>query len=840
LEALLTSSTAARSPARSLAAKLSKISQQLQIFLWFLYNRPIRSQLDCVEYFVMSKKLLVYLSLIAFTCAPMHSLLAAYPSTAVEAFEDRKIASIDIQAENLPPNASFDPKTVISRLKTKVGDPFSQMIFDSDLKALSDEYDRVEPSIRVQNSEVYITIKVWPRPTIRTIKWTGNTHMKTKTLQKELGVKPSAVFNRQAFNKAFNKVKEYYIKKGYFESQLQYIVIPDTKTNEVDIAIDVREGRSGKIDNIVFKGFTSKERSEILGMIYTKKYNFFTSWLTGAGIFNEEAVEQDKLTIVNLLQNRGYADAKVDIFVKESKTEGKIVLEIVAERGPVFHFGKITFKGNSLFTDEQIDAVFQARPGAVYSPDKLRESAQAIKELYGRKGHIEANVQYETRLVGHEPIYNVYYQIDEGEQYKIGMVRVFGNVQTEAHVILRESLLVPGETFDSAKLKATQRRLENIGYFKSVNVYAVRTQDDQALGENYRDVYIEVEETTTGNISLFFGFSSADNLFGGLDLSESNFRYKGIPRVFKDGLSSLRGGGEYAHARASLGAKQNSYIITWLTPYFRDTLWRVGFDISATQNTLISEDYDIKTVGFSLYANYPLNNWWTFGTKYRFRQSLNKLHGDPGHDEREQARQDGVISGIGSSITFDSTDSAIKPHNGFRSVLEAEFVGIGGKYTFLHFGYVNSYYTQLWRHGIMKYRWDLRFIDPIFGLPPGKVPLSERFFIGGLTSVRGYKDFDLGAHFAKTGDPKGGISSTVLSLEYLHEVLPIVDLFVFVDAGSISMERFEFATFRMTYGVGTRLELINRVPVILGLGFPVNKQHSADTRKFFFSMGGQF
>ena len=213
----------------------------------------------------------------------------------------------------------------------------------------------------------------------------------------------------------------------------------------------------------------------------------------------------------------------------------------------------------------------------------------------------------------------------------------------------------------------------------------------------------------------------------------------------------------------------------------------------------------------------------------------------PGRGEREQARHDGVISGIGSSITFDSTDSAIKPHNGFRSVLEAEIVGVWGDYNFLRFAYINSYYTQLWRHGIMKYRWDLRFIDPIFKTKsPNDVPLSERFFIGGLTSVRGYKDFDLGAHFAKTGDPKGGISSTVLSLEYLHEVLPIVDLFAFVDAGSISMDRFEFSTFRMTYGVGTRLELINRVPVILGLGFPVNKQHSADTRKFFFSMGGQF
>ena len=786
----------------------------------------------------MSKKVLIYLSLIAFTCAPIHSLMAAYSS--VEAFEERKIANIEIQAENLPPNVSFDPKTVISRLKTKVGDPFSQMIFDSDLKTLSDEYDRVEPNIRVQNGEVYVTIKVWPRPTIRTIKWNGNVHIKTSTLQKELGIKPSAVFNRQAFNKAFNKVKEYYVKKGYFESQLQYAITSDTKTNEVDVIIDVHEGRSGRIDNIVFKGFTKGERSEILGMIYTKKYNLFTSWLTGAGIYNEEALEQDKLTIINLLQNRGYADAKVDIYVREAKTEGKIILEIDADRGPIFHFGKITFKGNTLFTDQEIDAVFLARPNAVYSPEKLRESSQAIKDLYGRKGYIDANVQYETHLVSHEPVYNVYYRIDEGEQYKIGMVRIFGNVQTEAHVILRESLLVPGETFDSAKFKATQMRLENMGYFKNVNVYAVSTQDDQALGENYRDVYIEVEETTTGNISLFFGFSSADDVFGGLDLSESNFNYKGIPRVFKDGLSALRGGGEYAHARASWGAKQRSYTLSWLTPYFRDTLWRVGFDVSETHSTLISDDYDINTFGFSLYASYPLNYYWTFGTKYRFRNSIIHVPKKSSKQEREQAHHDGVISGIGSSLTFDSTDSAIKPHNGFRSSLEAEFVGIWGDYDYLRFAYVNNYYTQLWRHGIMKYRWDLRFIEPLFkSNSPEKIPLSERFFIGGLNTVRGYRDFDLGPHF-DGGDPKGGISATVLSIEYLHEVFSFMDLFVFADAGSIALRRFHFATFRCTAGFGTRLELINRVPIILGLGFPINRDEHSDARKFFFSMGGQF
>ena len=787
----------------------------------------------------MKGKFFIYLSLIALTCMPATHLRAA-EYTPVETLEYRKVASIDVVFETSATNVSYDPKTVLNRLDTKVGDPFSQLAFDKDLKLLSEEYDRIEPVVTVQSGEVYITLKVWPRPTIRTITWAGNEHMRTKRLQSELGVKLHSVFNRQAFNKAFNKVKEYYVKRGYFESELSYTIVPDPKTNEVDIQIEVREGRSGKIENILFKGFTAKERSQLLAMVYTKKYNLFTSWLTGSGHYSEDALEQDKLTIINYMQNRGYADARVDIRILEAKSEGKIIIEISVDRGVVYHFGKVSFKGNTLFSCQEIDSVFLARPGGIYAPEKLHKSAQNIKELYGRKGYIDAEAQYETQLSADKAQYAVQFTIDEGQQYKIGLVRIFGNVQTQSHVILRESLLVPGETFDSAKLKATQQRLENIGYFKSVNVYAVRTQDDQDLGENYRDVYIEVEETTTGNVSLFVGFSSADNVFGGLDLSESNFNYKGFGKLFKQGPSAMRGGGEYAHARVNVGAKQRSYSISWVTPYFRDTLWRVGFDITDSHSTLISKNYDIDTFGFSFFASYPITNLWSFGAKYRFRNAMIHVAKRTGPIEREETRHDGIISGLGSSLTFDSTDSALKPHRGFRSLLEAEFVGIGGDFTFLKFGYLNSYYTPLWKRGTMKYRFDFRFIEPIIKTEhPNDIPVSERFFIGGINSVRGYRDFDLGGHF-KSGDPKGGISATVLSLEYMQEILPIMDVFLFVDAGSVAMHRFYVANFQMSTGIGTRLELINRVPVILGYGIPINPSSHQEERRFFFSMGGQF
>jgi outer membrane protein insertion porin family len=575
-------------------------------------------------------------------------------------------------------------------------------------------------------------------------------------------------------------------------------------------------------------------------MIYTKKYNLFTSWLTATGTYREEALEQDKLTIVNFLQNKGYADAKVNIWIKEAKKAGKIIIKIETERGALFHFNKVTYEGNILFDDKEIETRFSVRPEAIYSPEKLRGTADAIKEMYGRKGYIDATVEYETQLVEDAPLYNVHFKVEEGQQYKIGLIRVFGNIQTQTGVILHESLLIPGEKFDSAKLKATQKRLESMGYFKNVNVYAVRSKEDQTLGDNYRDVYIEVEETTTGNVSLFFGFSTADSGFGGLELAENNFNYKGIPQLFSKGYRAIRGGGEYAHMRFNVGARQRTYSLAWVTPYFRDSLWRVGFNAEAGHSSLQSKDYNINTLGLSVFASYPLSYQWTFGTKYRVRYSRNRIEHDHDKKERQEADADGVISAIGSSLTYDTTDSALKPHNGLRSIIDAEFAGLGGRWHFLRYGFVNSYYTQLWKGGIMKYRADLRFIEPLLSTNHASdIPLSERFFLGGETSVRGFVPFSLGPHFSN-GAPSGGISSTLLSIEYLHELFSFLDPFVFADAGNVERHRFFIGKLRLSYGFGVRLDIMKRLPMIIGMGFPVNNGDKHNVRRFFFSMGGQF
>lgn len=793
----------------------------------------------------MNKKFLLYVTPLILAAAPMHHVFAEQPS--IEAYEHKKVAQIKIKMENLPPGSSFNSSQVLTKLNTKAGDPFSQSTFDQDLKTLSQEYDRTEPSIEVKNGEIYITILIWQKPVIKQIKFIHK-KFKTHTLEHELGIEPNSVFNRDEFNRAFNKLKEFYIKKGYFEAQLDYTIIPIPNKNEMNIVIKIDEGRSGKVKKLSFEGFTNGEESAILEMIHTKKFNLFTSWLTGKGIYHEEALEHDKLIIIDYLQNQGYADAKVTITTTDS--DQGVMIVVKATKGQLFHFGHVTFAGNTLFTDEEIQRVLLTKDEAIYSPEKLRKTIQEIKDLYGNKGYIETDVQYTLQLVQAEPVYNLHFQIEENEQFKVGMIRVLGNIQTNTSVILHEAIITPGEVFDSRKLKATQHRLEAMGYFKSVNVYAVRSADDTSLGPNYRDVIIEVDETTTGNASLFFGFSSVDSIYGGFDLAETNFNYKGLGKFWKS-LSALRGGGEYTHARASWGAKESKYSISWMTPYFRDTPWRVGFDTSYSTNRLQSKDYDIKNLGFSLYANYPFTPYLTHGWKLRMNNAIIDVKKQAGAEALEQEKNSGLVAGLGASINYDSTDNAFKPHRGLRSIFETELAGIRRHsslqrmFPFLKFAFINNYYYPVWRKGTLKTRFDLQYIYPFGGNGDFEnIPLSERFFLGGESSVRGYKAFKIGPKFIKNGvrqqdEPTGGISSFLWSVEYLQNIYKPVDAFVFFDSGSISDKKFDFGKVLMSYGVGLRLELIARSPVIVGYGFPINPGKTPLTR-FFFAMGGQF
>lgn len=766
-------------------------------------------------------------------------------------YENLQIKQIQVIG-NVPDGCFFDGELVTTRIKTRQGDLFSQTLFDNDLKVLAVDYDRVEPCFAVVEGKLVLTLKVWPKPMIRSIIWNGNCGIESKELQKELGICICTTFDRVCFNKAFHKIKAYYLKKGYFEAELNYNIEFDCLTNEVDISVCINEGRSGWISRIYFQGFCPEEEDEILDRMVTKKYNPFMSWMSNEGMYNEDAVNYDQAQIVNYLHDRGYADATVEIRLVDSpRFLERMHLYIIADRGDPYSIGNITFSGNEVFTDEEIENCFLIQEGGIFSPELLRATTMRIEHLYGRKGYIDANISFEPKLeMNCEQVYSVDLTIEEGEKYYVGMVKVFGNCTTQTNVILHETLLIPGEVFNSEKMEATEIRLQNVGYFSNVNVYAVRTEEESCLKGNYRDVHIEVEEKQTGRFGVFFGYSTVESLFGGVNITESNFNSAGLGSLFSRNGPGLRGGGEHVNITASIGQKTTSYGLGWTKPYFMDSRWSVGFDIEKSTNSYISSDYDIKSIRYNLRATRPINAFTRFGVHYRISNSYvnfdndsNKLfHGCK--ELCEASKIHGLISGIGWQLSYDSTNRIEMPSRGFRSMIEMELVGIGGDHTYISFGYLNSYYYPVSEKGTIKLRGDFKFIQPIFGTSFDHIPLNERFFLGGDNIMRGYKAYKLGPLFCsnneKVRDPMGGISLQILSLEYNHTIFSKLNGFLFVDGGSLSKDTWYVERLYLSAGFGARIRLLDSFPpVTLGVGFPINPL-KGETKNFFLSFGGSF
>lgn len=347
---------------------------------------------------------------------------------------------------------------------------------------------------------------------------------------------------------------------------------------------------------------------------------------------------------------------------------------------------------------------------------------------------------------------------------------------------------------------------------------------------------------------------------GGLDLTERNFNIRGLPKALCGNISELRGGGEFFHVKGTVGKAQNSILISWMNPYVYDTLWRFGVELSRTWSEL-QDDVKVVTYGGSVYTNYPLSNYWTAGMRQRVRHAKDNISIHPIDkseiaaqsvaEVKEQLNQNGLVSAFSGNISYDSTDNAIKPHRGWRSYLEAEVAGIGGSYDFVKLSYLNAIYWPLWSKGTFKLRGDFKFIVPFGKTNRYTVPYSERFFLGGEGTVRGYKPFILGpvvklknaeGQFEHTDTPYGGLSSSLLSIEYNQEIFRMLDVFTFVDAGSVEFASFKISEIRPTTGIGLRIDIGNRTPIIVGYGIPLVKKdrHDGKWQKVFFSMGGQF
>ncbi|MFN0065715.1 MAG: BamA/TamA family outer membrane protein, partial [Chlamydiales bacterium] len=205
------------------------------------------------------------------------------------------------------------------------------------------------------------------------------------------------------------------------------------------------------------------------------------------------------------------------------------------------------------------------------------------------------------------------------------------------------------------------------------------------------------------------------------------------------------------------------------------------------------------------------------------------------------------LSSVGVLFIYDNTDHPRRPTDGLRSRFLYELYGLGGNFQMMKFSYLNSFYYPVVKNLVFKARLDFNFIHKYGTTTTFDVPFSERFFLGGETTVRGYRPYVIGPKFDAM-QPYGGLSSTLFSeeLQYTLWKCPFIDLFCFVDGGTVNLEEFTIQNLNTAVGFGTRIEVMKNTPMMFGLGWPihpteiVNGQKVNNAQRFFFSMGGTF
>lgn len=780
-------------------------------------------------------------------------------------YQNLIIRKICVSIENQAPGDVDESLAVLHRLQTREGESFDQEAFDRDLKNLTAEYDWVEPRISVENNQITVQLDIKKRPSITSFEVEGSSFKKNKIL-KEGELSRGMVYNRDNFYQAIHKIRDFYIKKGFFKVEVSYTMDKVPNANEVAITIQVNEGPKGRINKIVYKGFSKEEESEISNLIRTHKFSIITSWLTGTGTIKEEEFAQDTQMIVGHLQNKGYVDAHATMKL-DPLPRNQLALVITLDRGEKYKVHNISFSGETLYKEEEIKDALTLKSGDVFSMDKVRVAQEKIKELYTKDGYLHTNVDYTLTLLPETHEYDINFSVEESEQYRVGLVMISGNYCTTKNVVYNNIDLEPGEVFDNRKLKSTQKRLQSTGYFKNVNVYPIKCQENVPNAPDYCDVMVEVNEAQTGNMSLFVGASSTDSVFGGVDLTENNFNIAGFRNLWSEGPCALRGGGQYFQAKAQVGAKETDVGFTWMDPYFNDSLWRFSVDFNYNFNKIISKNYNLHAITGAIGARYPVSPNFSYGYRFRVKDSIVRVN--PKVFEPEDQKKDvdsaeeakieaaakrdrnfnsGVVAGVAGLVGYDTTDNALKPHRGFRSNFEGEFAGLYRRvdtysdFPFIKLGYLNSYYFPIWSKGTLKTRTDFKFIELLMGGEFEALPLTERFFLGGEGTVRGYAPAKIGPAYEDNSDnPKGGISSMLLSVEYLQNIAKPLDAFVFFDSGAISDSPFSMGKkLYMSTGAGVRIDIGRQLPLVVGVGFPLNPDNSDQVSKVFFSMAGEF
>ncbi|HWB01912.1 MAG TPA: outer membrane protein assembly factor BamA [Verrucomicrobiales bacterium] len=738
-----------------------------------------------------------------------------------------------------------DRARVISLMRLKVGEPWTQEKEEDDLRALYNSGNFTNSSITTVDvpGGLKVIVTVDARPAMGELVFQGNTVFTSDRLKDEVEFKSGGVVDDTKLSEAKAKILEMYKKKGYPDAVVTYELQPGATSGFSRIVIRIDEGGRGVINSVLFEGNTVFSSGRLRGEITSDNRNWLKIWDLKRKL-DHEKLEKDIVALHDFYGNHGYFDARATAqAVPAPGNSGKINLVFTIVEGPQYTTAGVNVAGNKIYTTEQLLPVFQLEAGKTFSLEGMRADLETISEYYGARGYAEVRVTPRIDKRADNQLF-VTYAIEEGGQFKVGKINIIGNNDTRDMVIRRELVIAPGDDYNTIKIRKSIQKVKNLDYFEENNGVDFMPVSSE-LGPEYKDINLTVNEKKTGQLQFGAGFSSIDSLVGMVELTQRNFDLTNWP--------TFTGGGQRFRLSLRAGSKRKDFLLSITEPYFMQKRLSVGGDIFWTEKTYLSDVYDQRDAGFTLNVRTPLTDNSDLRLNYTIQEVeiYNIDQADPETSDAIKAEEGKFLqSRLGASWVFDNRNSFQQPSKGHKISLDTTFSGefLGGEVNTYSVSITGQKYWKLPFKSVFALEGRLAVVDSTDG---GTVPIFERLTLGGANNLRGFKYREVGFQVPGTddgtldrfGEPLGGNSAGYLTAEYTFPVIRKIRGALFADAGFVNKDSWDFSLsdYNADVGIGVRFTLPVLGPIKLDYGWPVVADDANDgSGRFNFSVDYKF
>jgi outer membrane protein insertion porin family len=727
---------------------------------------------------------------------------------------DRQILVKEIAVQG---NRRVQEAVILGRVGAKIGSPFVANRTAEDIRGIFalGFFDDVQVKVEDFEGGVKLTYMVVERPFVRDIVFSGNKKEDAGTLQEKIDLKLGSVYNPVEVNRGADKLKEFYETEGYFEVGITPEVekLPD---GDVTVTYRIAEGRRITIDQIVIEGAQGLTPKQIKSAMDTQEREYIIL----RGTVQRQRLDEDVDRIIQLYNDFGYVQARVESSdIQIDREKARATIRIVVVEGPQFKVGGVDVTGNAVLPIEEIRKRIELKSGDVFSRSKLRDSVKGITDLYSAIGRASADVSPNTLQDTPARLVNIVFEVNEGPETYVERINIAGNTRSEEKILRREIPMAEGDLFTSQKLARAKQRLTNLNYFDKVEAKtAPGSAKDKVI------VNIDVTEKPTGLFSIGGGYSSQDGVLGTLDLSQRNFLGKGWEVFLR-----LRG-----------GQKLQTGTIGFTEPWLFDRPLAAGFDIF--NNRRILPDYTVNSLGGDIRFGHPIGEYSRWNALYRVSQDkisdVNQL-GSP-----ELISQEGthLTSLVGLSLGRDTRDNVYDPTRGSTVSLGVDFAGVGFGEKFARSILTTTYFQPLpWLEHVLSFRLMAGYS---FGWSKDPVPLFERFYLGGSSSLRQFKSLQVSPK-DNTGTRIGGNSEALGTIEYQIPLFFGIKAAVFYDVGQVwgpdisGGTKIDIGDLRHGAGAGLRWNSPFG-PIRVDYGIKLDQRKGESFGNFNFSAGSSF